>query len=234
MTSISESLKRIRSYTEDNNDLKQCHHFLFNAIYKRENRINNLNSRADVIVMSINPAETKKDYEYKGSTPTENSNERDFHEHLSPENISQSAKNWNRKTKIFCEDLFGENINETAFFFWSSANKGDKFTKTFGNKWKSKECLKHLNFCKEQNINLIRYHQPKIIIAPGIGDAEYFSKIYEMDHIGTIKDDDNGHRLIEHFEIQNIPFVFTKHWTGAYGFSNRQEEIIIDFLRQFA
>lgn len=117
MTSISESLKRIRSYTEDNNDLKQCHHFLFNAIYKRENRINNLNSRADVIVMSINPAETKKDYEYKGSTPTENSNERDFHEHLSSENISQSAKNWDRKTKIFCEDLFGENINETAFFF---------------------------------------------------------------------------------------------------------------------
>lgn len=53
-----------------------------------------------------------------------------------------------------------------------------------------------------------------------------------MDHIGTIKDG-NGHRLIEHFEIQNIPFVFTKHWTGAYGFSKRQEEIIIDFLRQF-
>ena len=89
MISISESLKRIKSYTEDNNDLKHCHHFLFNAIYKRENRINNLNSRADVIVMSINPAETKKDYEYKGPTPTENSNERDFHEHLSPENIRQ-------------------------------------------------------------------------------------------------------------------------------------------------
>ena len=115
--SINKSLEEIRRYTKDNEDLKQCHHFLFNAIYKRENRINNLNSRADVIVMSINPAETKKDYEYKGSTPTENSNERDFHEHLSSENISQSAKNWDRKTKIFCEDLFGENINETAFFF---------------------------------------------------------------------------------------------------------------------
>ena len=234
MTSISESLKRIRSYTEDNNDLKQCHHFLFNAIYKRENRINNLNSRADVIVMSINPAETKKDYEYKGSTPTENSNERDFHEHLSPENISQSAKNWDRKTKIFCEDLFGENINETAFFFWSSENIGKKFTETFGYKWKSKQCCKHFDFCKERNIELIQYHEPKIVIAPGIGDSKYFSNMYEMKHIDTIIDNDKGDRLIEHFEIQDTPFIFTKHWTSAFGFSKKQQEIITDYLSHFA
>ena len=234
MTRISESLKRIRSYTEDNNDLKQCHHFLFNAIYKRENRINNLISRADVIVMSINPAETKKDYEYKGSTPTENSNERDFHEHLSPENISASAKRWERKTKIFCEDLFGENINETAFFFWSSENIGKKFTETFGYKWKSKQCCKHFDFCKERNIELIQYHEPKIVIAPGIGDSKYFSNMYEMKHIDTIIDNDKGDRLIEHFEIQDTPFIFTKHWTSAFGFSKRQQEIITDYLSHFA
>ena len=62
MISISESLDSIKRYTKDNEDFKKCHHFLFNAIYKRKEREkqNNLNAKADVIVMSINPAETEK------------------------------------------------------------------------------------------------------------------------------------------------------------------------------
>tara|TARA_B100000925_G_scaffold31381_1_gene20828 strand:- start:68 stop:772 length:705 start_codon:yes stop_codon:yes gene_type:complete len=234
---MNKSLEKIRRYTKENNDLKQCHHFLFNAIYKRKERINQnrLNDRADVIVVSINPAETKKDWEHHNKeTPAENSNEKDFHTQIIHENISASAKRWESKTKIFCEDIFGENINETAFFFWSSENIGKKFTETFGYNWKSKQCLKHFNFCKERNIELIQYHKPKIVIAPGIGDANYFSNIYEMDHVKTIKDDTNEHRLIEHFETQHIPFIFTKHWTSAFGFSKRQQEIITDYLSKFA
>jgi hypothetical protein len=236
VSDISESIEKIIRYTKDNEDLMQCHHFLFNGIYKREERKNQnrLNTKADVIVMSINPAETKKDYEYEGPTPAQNSNVRDFHEDLPPENISQSAKKWETKTKVFCEDLFGKYINETAFFFWSSQDIGKKFTETFGYKWKSKECNKHFHFCKERNIELIKYHKPKIVIAPGIGDAEYFSSLYKMKHIDTLVDESNGHRLIEHFEMQDTPFVFTKHWTSAFGFSKTQEEIIIDYLRQFS
>jgi hypothetical protein len=55
-----------------------------------------------------------------------------------------------------------------------------------------------------------------------------------MKHIDTLVDESNGHRLIEHFEMQDTPFVFTKHWTSAFGFSKTQEEIIIDYLRQFS
>ena len=235
--SINKSLEEIRRYTKDNEDLKQCHHFLFNAIYKRRERENQnrLNVKADVIVVSINPAETKKDWEhYNKETPAENSNEKDFHTKIIHENISASAKRWERKTKIFCEDLFGENINETAFFFWSSENIGKKFTETFGYKWKSKQCCKHFDFCKERNIELIQYHEPKIVIAPGIGDSKYFSNMYEMKHIDTIIDNNKGDRLIEHFEIQDTPFIFTKHWTSAFGFSKRQQEIITDYLSHFA
>ena len=237
MNDLSESLKKIRDYTQENEDLKQCHHFLFNGIYKREERKNQnrLNAKADVIVMSINPAQTEKDFEYEGSTPTENSNEDDFHEFLPPADISQSAKDWERKTKIFCEKLFGTNINESAFFFWSSANKGEKFTETFGYKWKSKECFKHFYFCKERNIELIQYHKPKIVIAPGIGDAEYFSNIYEMKYINSkaVRVGGKRHRLIEHYEFRDIPFIFTKHWSG-HGFSREQQEIITNYLRQFS
>ena len=236
MNIISESLEKIRLYTKHNMDLMKCHHFLFNAIYKRENRVN-LNAKADVIIMSINPAETEDDWKYyKGKTPAENSNELDFHSYIIDENISASAKRWKTLTKIFCEDLFGNNINESAFFFWSSPDKGEKFKETFGYKWKSNSCLKHFNLCKELNIDLIKYHKPKIFIAPGIGDAKYFSNIYEMKYIDTVVFESNGkrHRLIEHFEFQDIPFIFTKHWTGARGFSKIQKEIIIDYLRQFS
>ncbi len=233
MNDLSESLKKIRRYTKDNEDLKQCHHFLFNGIYNRDTRKEkDVNDKADVIVMSINPADTSADWEHWKDTPTENSNEEDFHDKV--QKVSASAKAWETKTKIFCEDLFGNKINESAFFFWSSANKGEKFTETFGYKWKSKECFKHFYFCKERNIELIQYHKPKIVIAPGIGDAEYFSNLYEMKHIDTVVDENNGHRLIEHFEFQDIPFIFTKHWTGARGFSKIQEKIIIDYLRQFS
>ena len=93
--SINKSLEEIRRYTKDNEDLKQCHHFLFNAIYKRRERENQnrLNIKADVIVVSINPAETKKDWEhYDKETPAENSNEKDFHTKIIHENISASAK----------------------------------------------------------------------------------------------------------------------------------------------
>ena len=239
MINISESLEKIRKYTKDNEDLMLCHHYLFNGIYKREERGNQncLDTKADVIVMSINPAETEDDWKYyknKDETPAENSNELDFHTQINDENISASAKRWERKTKVFCEDLFGKYINETAFFFWSSQDIGKKFTETFGYKWKSKECNKHFHFCKERNIELIKYHKPKIIIAPGIGDAEYFSSLYKMKHIDTLVDESNGHRLIEHFEMQDTPFVFTKHWTSAFGFSKTQEEIIINYLRQFS
>jgi len=229
---ISESLIKIRKYTKGNEDLMQCHHFLFNGVYKRDNR--DTNAKADVIVMSINPAETKDDWEqYNRETPTENSNELDFHTHITNENISASAKRWERKTKIFCEDLFGVNINESAFFFWSSENIGKKFNETFGYNWKSKQCCKHFDFCKERNIELIQYHKPKILIAPGIGGSKYFSNIYDMKHIDTIIDN-NGDRLVEHFEILDTPFIFTKHWTSAFGFSKIQQEIIINYLRQFA
>ncbi len=237
MINISESLDSIKRYTKDNEDFKKCHHFLFNAIYKRKEREkqNNLNAKADVIVMSINPAETKKDLKYKGSTPTENSHVYDFHSHLSEENISQSAKKWETKTEIFCELIFGKNINESAFFFWSSANKGKKFTETFGYKWKSKECFKHFDFCKKRNIELIKYHKPKIVIAPGIGDAKYFSSMYEMKHIDTLRDEHKKtHRLIEEYEFHGIPFIFTKHWTGAFGFSNAQVEQVTNYLSKFS
>ena len=133
----------------------------------------------------------------------------------------------NTSVKTITKDLFGENINETAFFFWSSENIGKKFTETFGYKWKSKQCCKHFDFCKERNIELIQYHEPKIVIAPGIGDSKYFSNMYEMKHIATI-DNDKGDRLIEHFEIQDTPFIFTKHWTSAFGFSKKQQEIITE------
>ena len=47
--SISNKLKDIREYTQNNHELKKSHHFLFNCPLDKRSKI------ADVIVMGLNP-----------------------------------------------------------------------------------------------------------------------------------------------------------------------------------
>ena len=55
--------------------------------------------------------------------------------------------------------------------------------------------------------------------------------MYEMKYIDKLHcTDKKTHRLIEAYEFHGVPFIFTKHWTGAFGFSNAQAEQVTNYL----
>ena len=124
----------------------------------------------------------------------------------------------------------------SQFFFWSSkqigndTNKGETFKERFGYNFKG---CPHFNFCKEHNIDLIKFHQPRIIIAPGTSYANFFAKNYQLDHVATVKCDSDlrNRKIIIHYEFMNIPFLFTPHWTSGY-VSNAEKSEIKNYIKK--
>ena len=58
ISNLSKTLKEIRKYPQNHNELKKSHHFLFNCPLDKGSKI------ADVIVMGLNPGEAQTDWEY--------------------------------------------------------------------------------------------------------------------------------------------------------------------------
>ena len=216
MNNLTKSLKQIRNYTLANDELRKSHHFLFNAPFK------NSQGKADIIMMGLNPGETSDDWFYEGETPTENSNEFDFH-HYSKN--SPSSKRWESITNYFLGDI-SENIFLSEFFFWSSPQVGEKkgkekFSERFG--YKFIDCP-HLDYCRERNKELIRFHKPKLILATGVSYAELFIKLYNMSVIKILKG--KRMRIIIHADFMNTPFLFIPHPSSAHISKSEKKEIL--------
>ena len=105
---ISKILEEIREYTQNHTELKKSHHFLFNC------PLSSGPSCADVIVIGLNPGETRSDWECRTSLPTEESSEFDFHDEYGR---GRSSVRW---SKLCREYLPNSNIFLSEFFFWSS------------------------------------------------------------------------------------------------------------------
>jgi len=219
---ITKNLEKIRAFTQENPELLKSHHFLFNCPLNKEF------DKAEALVIGINPGESYDDWNFQDNLPTEESNEFDFHEEMGHE---RTEMRWSR----LCKEYLGSNkIVLSEFFFWSSrqvgedTNKGESFNERFG--YKFKKCP-HFYFCKEQNIDLIHFHKPKIIIAPGTSYADFFAKIYKLDHIKTLKceSDKRNRKTIIHYEFMNIPFLFTPHWSSGY-VSTVEKSFIQDYI----
>ena len=106
------------------------------------------------------------------------------------------------------------------------------FINRFG--YSFKDCP-HFDFCKECNLELIRFHKPKLIVATGTTHVDLFSNKYDLRHIKTLRcESHEKHRkIIHHYEWEDIPFIFTPHWSNAWGLNKEVMSEIKDYLSNF-
>ncbi|MBI1405248.1 MAG: hypothetical protein GC145_03875 [Caulobacter sp.] len=208
---LAANIERIAAYTARHPELKSAHHFLYD-----------LRSPPDglprFVVMGINPGETKRDWDLS-PTPTEETSRFDFHRRAEP---SGSALRWAR--------LAGDYLDHADYvlaevFFWSSPD-----LRVFGERFGPLAKSPHLDFCRDMNRDLIEVYQPEAVVAPGLGSAGLCARLYGLTPLRTIQD--AGARVAEIYCDGVRPWVFTKHWTGAFGLTAVQKRLIQDAIRQ--
>ena len=202
---IRANIKELRAYTARHEELKAAHHFLYDLRFPKR-------GSPDFVVMGINPGETAHDWN-TAPEPTEETSLYDFHEEAGD---GRSAIRWSRAAEYF---LSGADYVLAELFFWSSYD-GRQFEERFGPLHKSK----HLDFCTRMNRDLIEAYSPKAVVLPGLGSAPICRKLYGLSLVDAIADEKG--RLVEHHTDGVRPWIFTKHWTGSYGFSTAQREIV--------
>ena len=215
---LSETLNNIRRYTEEHMELQRSHHFLFNLPLGKKS------PKADVIVIGLNPGETDEQWDTSKwdssiTLPTEETNEFDFHE------ISNRSRSSIRWSQLCNQYLPNSRIVLSEFFFWSSGNLKKGFEERFGYSFKN---CPHFEFCKTCNLELIKFHRPKLIVGTGTSWADFFAEKYDLKHIKTVEceSDKRRRKIIIHYEWENVPFIFTPHWSSGYVSNNEKTEII--------
>lgn len=216
MTLISE-IQRIRSYTRENEELLRAHHFLFDL------PVNKSSLSARFVVIGINPGEQRGDWEAYPQ-PTEETREKDFRDETGFR--PRGASRWIANIEFFCGT---RDVVMSEFFLWSSKDVSGSFVERF-------ECSlsksKHLHFCADRNNALVDHYSPHAVIAPGLGYSSLFAGVYGLTYVNTLRD--GSSRLVEHFERGGTPWLFTKHWSGARGFSNAQRQSIRSYIANAA
>jgi hypothetical protein len=210
---LDVAIQKIRDYTMNHKELCTAHHFLFDLPLDKGG------GKPEVVMMGINPGETEWDrHAYPG--PTEETWIHDFHE-KSPLGRSQGSINWRRNAEFFAN---GKRVVFTELFFWSS-NHTTEFKQRFGPLWKSR----HLSFCVDQNRTLIEEYEPSAVIFAGVSDAQRVAGLFGLRHAQTLSDDTG--RLVEHYQNESRPWLFTKHWSGSFGFSASQKQEIKNYIK---
>lgn len=211
---MKSTIERIRKYTQENSELLAAHHFLFDL------RLNP--AGVDYCVMGINPGET--DDEKSGCPgPTEETSLFDFHAQYGR---GPSSTRWLANINFF---LNTDRVVLGEYFFWSSANAEAEFAERFG----PLRLSPHLKFCRDMNLELIENYKPKAVISPGLGMARIASNLYGLELVASEKSA-NGNNLIFHYSDGKRPWIFTKHWTGARGFSKPQRDQVQSYISKHA
>jgi hypothetical protein len=211
---IKQNIRKIREYTALHRELWAAHHFLYDS------RINRECATIEFIVMGINPGETDEIWEKapkKGDMPLEETSDFDFHDEYGRDD---SGKQWFKKIELF---LRTTNVSLTECFFWSSSDMNQ-----FRTRYGKLSASRHLPFCVELNRQLIALHNPRAIVFPGISYSARVSKLYSLAHVQSLSQ--HAQRLVEHYHDGDRPWFFTKHWSGAFGFSNEQRCAIRDYI----
>lgn len=209
----SDLIDRTRQYTAQHRELQQSHHFLLDL------RLEPGNSDVDFVVVGRLPGESDEDWKL-ATGPTEESSDYDFHEGFG---ASKGSRDWKNLVNFFC----GSNAGAvTQMFFWSCSNTHEAFVSRFGVKYIKSP---HLDFCRDLNIQLIKRLKPRFVVVPGLENSSRLAKLYGLE-VKEMHLAENGHRLIEHYERDQLPWIFTKQWRGSFGFSQAQRETIKDYL----
>jgi hypothetical protein len=63
---------------------------------------------------------------------------------------------------------------------------------------------------------------------PGLSETAKVADVLGSRHVHTLKE--HEHRMVNHFEDDFRPWCFTKHWSGSFGFSCVQKELIEGYI----
>jgi hypothetical protein len=212
---LDGAIKQIRDYTDKHPALGHAHHFLYDVPLDKSD------VKPEIVVMGINPGENERDRKaYPG--PTEETCKHDFHT-TSTVGRSQGSKNWYKNAKFLAN---GKPVVFTELFFWSSSNQ-DEFKQRYGGPWWKSE---HIDFCVQMNRVLISEYRPQYVLFVGVKDSKKVAKIFELFPVYSLKVGPT--RLLEHYRDELRPWFFTKHWSGAFGFSNSQKEEIKNYIHR--
>lgn len=212
---LDSNIEAIRQYRDQHDVLRQAHHFLYDLPLDKQA------GRPEVVVMGINPGETQFDRD-SCPGPTEETWQHDFHA-ASKLGRSRGSKRWRDNMKFFAD---GRPVIQTELFFWSS-NSQSEFRERFGPLWESQ----HLRFCTDMNRSLLDVYQPGFVIFVGLSDSARVAKEFGLRRIAPVVNE-HRHRLVDHYKDSERPWFFTKHWSGAFGFSQSQKDQIKEYIRK--
>ena len=219
---LDELIEEVSEYSKEHTMLAKAHHFTFAKLHPKS-----LSEEIEFVVMGMNPGETKQDWkEHPGNLHEETCR----HDFRGVKKLGTNSENWHDNVSYFCgtSDVF-----LTEAFFWSSANTGKAFEEKFGATVKCPCIRPHFNFCRDQNLQLIEELNPRVVIAPGLTWRKFIASIYGLKEVKTIYCDNKPtHRLIvEYIDASRRPWIFTKHWSGARGFTNSQKDKIAKYIQ---
>lgn len=215
---LTEQIESIREYTRQHAELQKAHHFLYDKPISADAE------RYRFAVLGVNPGEQTGDWE-AWPDATEETSLFDFREELGQR--PRASRRWRQLVEFFCGT---DEVVMSEFFLWSTKDTGQAFVEKFGHPLGRSP---HLAFCVEMNRQLIERHKVQAVIAPGLKSLKLFREHYDLKQVKTVKAD-NGHTLIEHFEREGVPWIFTKHWSAAFGFSKEQQEVVRTYIAQTA
>ena len=219
---MDDLVAKIIAYSKENDELMKSHHFLFNLPQPGADL-----EKIDFIVFGINPGESDEDWKAIDQPLQQETHLEDFHEKYRD---GRNEVAWTSKIRKYCGT---DNVVQTEAFFWSSKRVNEQhFDRRFGYSFNSERCKKHLRFCAELNSELISNYRPKAIIAPGLNLIDILPSIYNLVPSCIIKCPKTGHRLVEkYYSSEKLPWIFTKHWSGARGMTQEQTDIISKYIK---
>jgi hypothetical protein len=205
---ITSLLCSIREQSETNQLLQDCHHFLFALPIKQSNNVRK------VLLMGFNPGETIDDIIKTNGKKAEESFELNFHQY----DRSKSSARWMNLTNYFIEDA---DILMTEYIFWSSPNIIE-LARRIGKISPSHELVV---YCTNLNQHLIKIIRPDLIVVTGLANYKDIAASFLLREVGRFKDI-SGHNIWIQAESADNTWLFTKHWTGSFGFSLSQREVV--------
>ncbi len=213
---LDDAIDDIVRYTDEHPDLGEAHHFLYDLPFDPGC------DQISFIVIGLNPGESKSDWISHPNGREQETSRRDFHRDGGKER-SPGSKKWRKNAQFFAGST---NIVFGNLFFWSTPNT-DELRRRYGTLRRSP----HLDFCVSKLRVMIEEYDPIAILFPGLGEAGLVALKFGLTELQTLRDRENNHRLVIHFEDpERRPWFFTKHWSGAHGFSQIQKDRIKDYI----
>lgn len=201
---LLRNIERLAAYTAEHPELRAAHHFLYDLRFPKD-------GKPQFVIMGVNPGETHHDWVI-APEPTEETSRYDFHDEVG---AGRSAIRWSKAAQYFLGDA---DYVLAEIFFWSSYD-----SRIFRERFGPMEKSRHLAICTEMNRDLIDFYQPSAVVLPGLTHIRLVQQLYGLTHEESIALD--GVRVAERYSDGSRSWVFTKHWTAAFGFSRQQREV---------